>query len=652
MRKFWIGILVLTFMLTGITTPSRAQTAAPTSGGNLVMRGDCDFATGIGEPKQSIKAKCGSLSVPENRAVQNGRRITLEVRIIPPLDPAATGLPIFHLEGGPGGSALLNFGQTWIASYRELRKTHPVVLMDQRGVGQSASLQCTEISGQALNDLQSTPSPEAEAATYQQRLAACLSRLSPNADPQYYTSDAAADDLDDLRAALGNDQILVFGNSYGTWLGQYYLKRHGQHVAGMVLDSVVGPWNQPDLEAYTNGQAALDKVFAWCKADAACDKVYPDLSGKLQQALDKLKAAPVRTSGVSGITTKSYPLEMTADRLRSTLFGMLYNVGNAGLIPQAITDAARGNYLYIAAVLISNAELANEALSLGLNLSVTCAESLPFLTETMFRERLKDNLLFGTAEEQGKALRAQIAACKAWRSAEYNAADVAPITSDRPVLILSGAGDPVTPPAFGAETHARLPNSTFITFPYQAHGVLINSKCAQVITAAFLDNPTAKPDPTCVANDLPPRFSGAVSIPLSRYDDPQATFRGVAPTGWKAETQAQYTFFTSPDGLQFLAQGVIKSTDVNQVRDDFLRAVAARYGAVQIQQQVTQSLVIITIVAVAHALDTPAQAYTGVLYLRPTGNTVSVIWQAAPSVWFQAISISTAPALIASILPR
>src|SRR5260370_12686763 len=69
----------------------------------LNMPGDCkNYLTGMGQ----IDTQCGVIRVPEDRGHPEGRSINIVFRVIPPLNPQAKGLPIFHLEGGPGGSAI------------------------------------------------------------------------------------------------------------------------------------------------------------------------------------------------------------------------------------------------------------------------------------------------------------------------------------------------------------------------------------------------------------------------------------------------------------------------------------------------------------------------------------------------------------------
>jgi len=647
-RKLTLLMILAAMFAAAFGQPMATQAQTP----KITLK-DCTLPIGIGNKKSEEPAQCGTVSVLEDRKNPGGRKIDIPVYVLPPTTPGAKGLPIFHLEGGPGGSAINGFGQSWFLAYSSFRKNHPVVVFDQRGIGKSASLQCTEITDVALKDIATTPTDAVTEANQSiGRYAACLERLGKTADPQFYTSAAAADDIDDIRVALGYDQILVFGNSYGTWLGQFYLKTHGEHVAGMVLDSVVGPWNLPDLLAPANGQASLDKIIALCEADALCNKTYPDLHTKLDEAIARLEKAPVTMTGISGISAKLHTVGITADRFRLALFTMLYSTANSTLIPQTISEAAKGIYQFPATMLVTQAEEAENFISYGLNLSVTCAESVPFFSDALFDKYAADSFLIGAKDKYKDSFKPQIDTCKAWRSAELNEADVAPIESDRPVLILSGNLDPVTPVSFGEETNKRLKNSTLVVLPYQGHGVIIGSKCAQNVTAAFFDNPTAKVDASCTKNDLVPIFSGAYKAEFDALDDAAASVAGLLPKGWTVEAGSPLSFATSPDGLQFAAVGVYKNSDEKTARAAVLKALGEKFGAVGVQQELTQDMLIIRITAIVHGLERPDQAMLGILYLRPDGKNVLVAWQAAPFNWFQAVSLAYGPQLLGTLRVR
>jgi pimeloyl-ACP methyl ester carboxylesterase len=122
--------------------------------------------------------------------------------------------PFFAIAGGPGEASTQFFA--WLPDhYAGIHATHDIVLVDQRGTGASNAHVLPP-----LPDTSGLSASEADA-----RLSAWMhdSLAALDADPRFYTSAVAADDLDDVRAALGYDTIDLYGASYGGTLAQYYL---------------------------------------------------------------------------------------------------------------------------------------------------------------------------------------------------------------------------------------------------------------------------------------------------------------------------------------------------------------------------------------------------------------------------------------------
>src|SRR3989440_4095718 len=152
-------------------------------------------------------ALCGQYEVYEDRAKKAERKISLNVMVLPALVDKPAPDPIFYLQGGPGGAAT-SVAPTWIMT--QMHRTRDVVLVDQRGTGNSNPLQCN-FRGDA-NDMRGY---FVEGATPEgARL--CRSELEKNADLRLYTTTIAMADLDDVRVALGYDRINVYGGSYGS----------------------------------------------------------------------------------------------------------------------------------------------------------------------------------------------------------------------------------------------------------------------------------------------------------------------------------------------------------------------------------------------------------------------------------------------------
>src|SRR5438552_3770832 len=88
----------------------------------------------------STQALCGTFDVYENRVSRSGRKIALNLLILPALTDQPVADPVFGFAGGPGQSAVEAFPH---ASYlTSLQQRRDIVLIDQRGTGKSNPLPC------------------------------------------------------------------------------------------------------------------------------------------------------------------------------------------------------------------------------------------------------------------------------------------------------------------------------------------------------------------------------------------------------------------------------------------------------------------------------------------------------------------------------
>ena len=220
-------------------------------------------------------AYCGSLTVPEDRSVQDGRTLSLKVVVLPALSRTPAPDPLFFLAGGPGqGAATMAdmIGQM----FGRVQTDRDIVLVDQRGTGGSGGLECasTDDSLSGINE------PSAVALD---RLKSCLAGYG--ADTRMYTTPIAMDDLDAVRAWLGYDRINIYGGSYGTRAALAYLRQYGAHVRSVVLDGVAPPDLRLPLFAARDAQRALDRMFAACETDEACRSRHPRLGERSRHCL-------------------------------------------------------------------------------------------------------------------------------------------------------------------------------------------------------------------------------------------------------------------------------------------------------------------------------------------------------------------------------
>ncbi len=167
--------------------------------------------------------RCGSIEVPFEREDPSYGTTEIGFAVLPASGKSEGA--IFAIEGGPGYPST-GTAQAYRKLFGPLLETRDLVLVDQRGQGISEHANCP--------DLQRGFGPDALA------LANCAERLGKRFIS--YRTAAAADDIDWVRQALGYEEIALYGDSYGTFLGQSYAYRHGDKLEALVLDSAY-----PDL---------------------------------------------------------------------------------------------------------------------------------------------------------------------------------------------------------------------------------------------------------------------------------------------------------------------------------------------------------------------------------------------------------------------
>src|SRR6185295_16768313 len=173
-------------------------------------------------------ARCGSVPVWEDRDAKAGRKIDLNVVVLPATGKAPAADAVFFVSGGPGEAAT-EAAPDLAGDLAELRKTRDIVFVDSRGTGRSHPLDCP-LPG-SVDDLQGY----LHDLFPLEPLRACLPKLQEGANLALYSTPIAMDDLDDVRAALGYERIDLIGASYGTEAVQVYLHRHPDRVRAIVL---------------------------------------------------------------------------------------------------------------------------------------------------------------------------------------------------------------------------------------------------------------------------------------------------------------------------------------------------------------------------------------------------------------------------------
>ncbi len=451
--------------------------------------------------------RCGTYQVWEDREGRRGRKISLNVVVLPALDRHPAPDAIVVLAGGPGEAATLA-GRS-VVDDKELRRHRDVLLVDQRGTGKSNPLNC-DFYGPDSHGKGADPRLLAGDLYPPEAVRRCRDRLEQVADLRLYTTALGMDDVDEVRAWLGYPQVDLFGGSYGTRAAQVYLRRHPETVRSAVLDGIAPVDETLPLHHAYAGKRAVDLVFAECAADAACHAAFPHLAAELAAVMDRVdRGVEVRLPDPrSGGTFEVTPSRgLIAEGIRF----LTYDTG-ARRLPLAVHQAYQRDMAQLVSIALALRAELDRILSMGMLFSVTCAEDLPFIDDAAAARATAGTLLGDYRIRQQKRV------CADWPRASIPADAHELVRSTVPVLLFSGERDPVTPPEFGQRVASRLPNSLHVVVPHSGHGT--EGPCAEGIIHRFLDRASvAGLDVSCVAKAAPLRF--VVKVPVELHLDPR-----------------------------------------------------------------------------------------------------------------------------------
>ncbi len=475
--------------------PAPSQRAAPPSSAadplsDLVP---CDFQPGVGDKPWL----CGSISVPLDRADQQGGTLDLNYAVLPHADQSVpAGLPLFATPGGPGG--------TWYDDYvlyamqPELHAHHDIVTLDPRGTGLSGVIDC--------------PGLQQGARTHDELVAAVTAcgRLLGTASGRYGAGDRAMD-VEAVRAELGYPLIDYYGASYGGVDAQAYAARFPERLHSLVLDSTF-PVTDPDHVAWTGGPysaAALVHVMTLqCKRDPSCAALTPDPEQALLDAVKQLRDHPV-----DGQPANHSAAPVHLDDL--AMAWILTGANPAFLVSGALA-LARGDaqpLINLAAgfrpVALPETTMAPTEFSAGANAAGWCndedtawnrADPVPARQAALdaYLAALPADAFAPFSKDAWRPFQA-IDLCLNW-PAPVNFTPAVPAGTTMPsvpVLILSGDEDNGVPLGYSQALLDEFPQATLVRIAGAGHPTMsLDGPCVPSIVGGFLETGTV-PDTSC-----------------------------------------------------------------------------------------------------------------------------------------------------------
>jgi len=240
-------------------------------------------------------------------------------------------------------------------------------------------------------------------------------------------------------------------------------------------DKIIGPMIGPFAER------AAKRMFERCLEDELCGKAFPELEENFETLMRELDDA-VRTVELRHpLSNEPTQVELSRARVAQVIRFASYQPQVLSIMPLMIHRAAvKDDWSPLAAQWLVLGESMQGTLSVGLHYSIICSEDIPFIQEESdIGAEDGGHFLGSDPVEMLKAV------CSEWPAAEIPEDFNQPLESDRPVLLLSGELDPVTPPEWGEHAAKRLSNSRHLTLKGKGHNV-VHQGCVPFLLRDFL----------------------------------------------------------------------------------------------------------------------------------------------------------------------
>jgi len=405
---------------------------------------------------EKTPAEFGTLLVPEKRSDPNSNLIELAfVRF--KSTAKNPGPPIVYLAGGPGGSGIGAASGSRFPLFMALREIGDVIAFDQRGTGHSKpNLGCADRLSMPVDV---APSREAVTKSLLTGSENCkwywekLQRVDLNA----YNTNESADDLEDLRKALGAKQISLWSISYGTHLALTTIRRHPQSIHRAILAGTEGPDHTYKLPS--NIQKHLEDLAAVIKADPEIGKDIPDFLGLMKSVFDRLDKEPARVE-ITDPRTKQ-KVTITVNKLVMQYI-IANNIGTdvTASFPALLFRASQGDYSNPAQVWFN---ISRQGIGSAMSFMMDCASGMTAERKEQIQREAKQTLLGDVSNFPFPDV------CEAWKAPDLGDAFRSPVRSNVPVLFISGTLDARTPVSNAEEYRKGFPNSTHMIIENAVH---------------------------------------------------------------------------------------------------------------------------------------------------------------------------------------
>jgi pimeloyl-ACP methyl ester carboxylesterase len=426
--------------------------------------------------KVKVDAEFGRLWVPENRRRPDSRLIELAfVRF--KSTSKNPGSPIIYLAGGPGGSGIATARGTRFPLFMALREVADVIALDQRGIGQSEpNLYCLDPVDYPADK---APDRHSLLEAFRRASRVCAERFRKEGiDLDGYNTNESADDLEDLRKALGARKISLWAISYGTHLSLATVKRHEGSIDRLILAGVEGLTHTIKLPS--NVQKHLEQIDRLVKDDADLAKDVPDFLGLMERVLEQVEREPVLVEVADPRTQQKTMVavnKLTLQVLTAQSFG-----GGEARLPALFYAMSKGDFSTAAQGWMSFISEGLSHLGSAMAYMMDCYSGVSAARRREIEEEAKTCLLEDVIDLPHPYV------CDAWGSPDLGDDFREDPRSNVPVLFISGTFDVRTPVSNAEEVRRGFPNSDHLIIEGAVHSdpLFLSSPLIKEVMLEFL----------------------------------------------------------------------------------------------------------------------------------------------------------------------
>jgi pimeloyl-ACP methyl ester carboxylesterase len=421
----------------------------------------------------------GYLTVPERHERPASRK--LKLAFVRYLGPASSTIPpVVYLAGGPGGSGIeeAKFFSRLVSALIE--KTD-VIALDQRGTGSSKPfLGCPQKISFEADALSSRAKLIEFVSNHFKR---CADEWKQKVDLAAYNTEESADDLEDLRIALGAKRLSLFGYSYGTHLAFNAIKRHGSSLERVVFAGAEGPDSTLKLPARIDAQLVV--INEMVKADAGLSQKIPDFLKLFADTVHQLDANPLSVTIKDAVTGSPREVHVGGYALQVIVAIAIGRTKDISTFPALVYSISRGDTNMLGRAVQMLQFRINADYPWAMFFAMDCASGATKTRERLVQRQLQTSIL-------GDAVNFTDHFCSVWNVPDLGDDFRKPVRTKIPALFLVGTLDANTPVAQVMELRNGFANSTVITIKHGGHDDLLPNEevCRSIADFVAGKNPS------------------------------------------------------------------------------------------------------------------------------------------------------------------